>query len=52
MLILLEEWFQALFKGSSLEDICVAAGWSSPHTFIRFYGLKVGRAPGSQVWAF
>lgn len=38
VLILLEEWFQ---------DNCVGAGWSSPHTFIRIYGLKVGRAPGS-----
>lgn len=38
---------QTLFRGSSLEDICVVAGWSSQHTFIRFYGLEVGKAPGS-----
>ncbi len=40
---------QALFKGSSLEDICAAAGWSSPSTFIKFYSLDVRTAPGSQV---
>lgn len=28
---------QALFKGSYLEDICVATGWSSLNT--KFYGL-------------
>ncbi len=32
-----------------LEEICVAAGWSSPHTFIRFYNLDLDTAPGSQV---
>ncbi len=32
---------QALFRGVPLEDICVAAGWSSPHTFVRFYNLDV-----------
>ncbi len=40
---------QALFRGVPLEDICVAAGWSSPHTFVRFYSLDVDTAPGSQV---
>ncbi len=40
---------QALFRGVHLEDICVAAGWSSPHTFVRFYNLDVDTAPGSQV---
>ncbi len=40
---------QALFRGVPLEDICVAAGWSSPHTFIRFYNLDLDTAPGSQV---
>ncbi len=40
---------QALFRGVPLEDICVAAGWSSPHTFVRFYNLDVDTAPGSQV---
>ncbi len=40
---------QALFRGVPLEDICVAAGWSSPHTFIRFYNLNLDTAPGSKV---
>ncbi len=40
---------QALFRGVPLEDICVAAGCSSPHTFVRFYNLDVDTAPGSQV---
>ncbi len=40
---------QALCRGVSLEDICVAAGWSAPHTFIRFYNLDLDKAPGSQV---
>ncbi len=44
---------QALFRGVPLEDICVAAGWSSLHTFIRFYNLDLDTALGSQalsVW--
>ncbi len=40
---------QALFRGVLLEDICVASGWSSLHTFIRFYNLDLDTAPGSQV---
>ncbi len=40
---------QALFRGVPLEDICVAAGWSSPHTFVRFYNLDIDAAPGSQI---
>ncbi len=39
----------ALFRGVPLEDICMAAGWSSPHTFVKFYNLDVNTAPGSQV---
>ncbi len=39
---------QALFRGVPLEDICVAAGWSSPHTFVKFYNLDVD-TPGSQI---
>ncbi|XP_073701195.1 uncharacterized protein [Garra rufa] len=31
----------ALFKGVTLQDICEAASWSSPHTFARFYKLDV-----------
>ncbi len=40
---------QALFRGVPLEDICVAAGWSSPHTFVKFYNLEFDTAPGSQI---
>ncbi len=38
---------QALFRGVPLEDICMAAGWSSRHTFVRFYNLDVNWLPGS-----
>ena len=31
----------ALFKGVSVQDICKAASWASPHTFVRFYRLDV-----------
>lgn len=31
----------ALFKGVSLDQVCSAASWSSPHTFVRFYRLDV-----------
>ena len=31
----------ALFRGVSVTDICAAASWSSPHTFVRFYRLDV-----------
>ncbi len=40
---------QALFRGVPLEDICVVAGWSSPHTFVKFYNIDVDTAPGSQI---
>ncbi len=40
---------QAFLKGSSMEDVCAVAGWSSPSTFIKFYSLDVRTAPGSQV---
>ncbi len=40
---------QALFRRVLLEDICVVAGWSSPHIFIRFYNLDLDTALGSQV---
>ncbi len=40
---------QAVFRGVPLEEICVAAGWSSPQTFVRFYNLDLDTAPGSQV---
>ena len=31
----------ALFKGVPMEQICAAASWSSPHTFVKFYKLDV-----------
>ncbi len=31
----------ALFKGVSIQDICAAASWASPHIFVRFYRLDV-----------
>ncbi|XP_036419056.1 uncharacterized protein LOC118802708 [Colossoma macropomum] len=31
----------ALFQGVSVQEICAAANWASPHTFIRFYRLDV-----------
>ncbi len=40
---------QALLRGVPLEDICVAAVWSSPRTFVKFYNLDVDTAPGSQI---
>jgi hypothetical protein len=35
----------ALFKGVSLQDICAAASWASPHTFVRYYRLDVTQTP-------
>ncbi|XP_057206214.1 uncharacterized protein LOC130564268, partial [Triplophysa rosa] len=35
----------ALFRGVSLQDICVAASWTSPHSFVRYYRLDVTRTP-------
>ncbi len=40
---------QAFLKGSSMEEICAVAGWSSPSTFIKFYSLDMRMAPGSRV---
>lgn len=34
----------ALFRGVPLEDICAAASWASPNTFVRFYRLDVTAA--------
>ncbi len=28
---------KALISGVALQEVCDAAGWSSPHTFVRFY---------------
>ncbi len=40
---------KALSVDVVLQDVCAAAGWSSPHTFIRFYSLDLTSTPGSQV---
>ncbi len=34
----------ALFRGVSVEDVCAAASWASPHTFVCFYRLDVTAA--------
>ena len=31
----------ALFRGVPVSDICAAASWATPHTFMRFYRLNV-----------
>ncbi|KAK3552531.1 hypothetical protein QTP86_013908 [Hemibagrus guttatus] len=41
----------ALARGVPLQEICAAAGWSSPHTFIRFYNLDLDPTPGSQFYS-
>ncbi len=41
-------FLSSTFWRSPLEDICVAAGRSSPHTFIKFYNLDLDTAPGSR----
>lgn len=33
----------------ALQEIWAAAGWSSPHTFVRFYNLDLASTLGSQV---
>ncbi|KAK3506395.1 hypothetical protein QTP70_015327 [Hemibagrus guttatus] len=40
----------ALARAVPFQEICAAAGWSSPHTFIRFYNLDLDPIPGSQVF--
>ncbi len=36
-------------SGVSMHDICDAAGWSTPQTFVRFYNLDLQATPGSSV---
>ncbi|XP_049341328.1 uncharacterized protein LOC125805033 [Astyanax mexicanus] len=31
----------AVFSGLSIQEVCAAASWSSPHTFTRFYKLDI-----------
>jgi len=38
----------AFISGVSLLGICNAAGWSSPHTFFRFYDLDLS-TPGARL---
>ncbi len=40
---------KALISGVALQEVCDAVGWSSPHTFIRFYNLDLDSSPGPQV---
>ncbi len=39
----------AFLAGVPMQDICNAAGWSMPLTFIRFYDLDLRATPGSSV---
>ncbi|KAI2660347.1 UvrABC system protein C [Labeo rohita] len=40
---------KALMTGVPIQDICNAAGWSTPLTFVRFDNLDVRATPGSSV---
>jgi len=40
---------KALWSGVSVQDVCDAAGWPSLRTFINFYNLYLGAAPGLLV---
>ncbi len=40
---------KAFLAGVPIQDICNAAGWSTPLTFVRFYGLDMRATPGSSV---
>ncbi len=40
---------KAFMAGVPMQDICNAAGWSTPLTFVRFYGLDIQATPGSSV---
>ena len=40
---------KAFLAGVSMLDICNAAGWSTPSTFARFYGLDMPVTPGASV---
>jgi hypothetical protein len=42
---------KAFWAGVPLQDICNAAGWSTPLTFARFYQLDIRATPGSSVLA-
>ncbi len=38
---------KALIPGVALQEVCDAAGWSSPQTFIRLYSLDLDSTPGT-----
>ncbi len=40
---------KAFLAGVPMQDICNAAGWSTPLTFVRFYDLDLRATPGSSV---
>ncbi len=40
---------KAFLAGVPMQDICNAAGWSTPLTFVRFYDLELRAAPDSSV---
>ncbi len=40
---------KAFLAGVPMQDICDAAGWSMPLTFVRFYDLDLRANPGSSV---
>ncbi len=40
---------KAFLSGVAMQDICNAAGWSTPLTFVRFYDLDIRTAPGSSI---
>ncbi len=40
---------KAFLTGVPIQDICDAAGWSTPLTFVRFYDLDLQATPGSSV---
>ncbi|XP_050958241.1 uncharacterized protein LOC127179639 [Labeo rohita] len=40
---------KAFLAGVPMQDICNAAGWSSPLTFVRFYELDLRVSPGASV---
>ncbi|KAI2646506.1 SET domain-containing protein 4 [Labeo rohita] len=42
---------KAFLAGVPMQDICNAAGWSTPLTFVRFYELDLRVSPGSSVFA-
>ncbi len=40
---------KAFLAGVPMQDICEAAGWSMPLTFVRFFDLDLQTPPGSSV---